>query len=133
MAVNWFASFKDIPWARVLEVAPSIAEGARNLWQRVASKPGQGPDATPVAQAGAKPDAEVLAALEVRVVPLERRTTKLEDEARSSFEVVKSMAEQHSQLVSAVDSLLVRTRVLLRISGLLALALIALFVLVLTR
>lgn len=43
------------------------------------------------------------------------------------------MADQHSQLVQAVDVLLVRTRVLVRISVLLGVACVALLVLVLSR
>ncbi|MEW6687999.1 MAG: hypothetical protein AB1452_02800 [Pseudomonadota bacterium] len=132
MPVNWFASFRNVPWDKVLSGLPAVLEGAKSLWQRVAGdrESSSAANATPTATA---PGTELLAALDVRVGPLERRAAKLEEEARASFEVVRSMAEQHSQLVHAVDVLLVRTRVLLRLCALLGVAVIALLVLVLAR
>lgn len=132
MPINWFASFRDVPWDKVLSGVPAVAEKAKSMWQRVAgdAAPASAAEATPTA---ASTSADLLAALDVRVGPLERRAAKLEEEARASFDVVRSMAEQHSQLVHAVDVLLVRTRVLLRLCALLGLAVVALLALVLTR
>jgi hypothetical protein len=131
MAVNWFASLRDVPWSKVLGMAPTIVDNGRKLWDHVAKK-----KAEAAAPAGAKtppPVPESLAAIEIRLAAVEKRAAQLGEEAVSSFDVVRSLAEQHSQLVNAVDVLLVRTRVLVRVIILLAVAIAALFLLVLTR
>lgn len=133
MAVGWFASFKDIPWAKALNVAPAIVDKGKRLWSSVAEhKPRSSPDRS--ISAGS----DALSAAEVRVHALELKTLQLEEEAVSSFDVVRSIAEQHSQiaeqhaeLVSAVDVLLVRTRVLSWACALLGLSTAALLVVVL--
>ena len=124
MASGWYAAFKDIPWSKALSVAPAIAERGRKLWGRAQPRAASVP---PLSAAGA----EALPALEVRCSTLESRIAQLDEEMVSSFEVVQAIAEQHSELVRAVDILLERTRVLLRACILLGAALVALLVLVL--
>jgi hypothetical protein len=75
-----------------------------------------------------------------RIDSLEVRTAQLGEEAASSFEVVRAIAEQHSQLaeqhaqlVDAVDVLIVRTYVLLWTCAILALAVVALVLVALAR
>lgn len=133
MATKWLASFKEIPWHKALSVAPSIAEGGRKLWARVARR-SEDSTGSPVAapQPGASPS-EFLAAFEVRVHGLETRIARVEEESASSHEVVRSLAEQHSQLVGAVDALIARTSILLRVCIALGILAIALLILVLMR
>lgn len=100
-----------------------LLEKGRSLWERVSSRrsaiePAAPPESIPA---------------ELKIPALERRLGHLEDEASASFEVVSSMAQQHSQLaeqhaevVQVVERLLQRTRLLLWTSGVLAFALIAL-------
>jgi hypothetical protein len=64
---------------------------------------------------------------------LEKKTAELGQEAMSSFEVVRSLTEQHSQVVRAVDVLIARTRVLVRVCILLAVAVVALFIFAVLR
>ncbi|MCC6210778.1 MAG: hypothetical protein IT513_07025 [Burkholderiales bacterium] len=122
-------SFRNIAWDKVLGAAPPIAEAARKLWQKVAGAPVEPrfADATPVL------NPELLAAIDVRVGPLQQRMAALEQESRASFDVVRSMAEQHTQLVEAVDMLLARTQLLLRLVMLLGAAVLALAVLLAVR
>lgn len=100
-----------IPWSKLLSMSPTIVEGARMLWKGVATLQAKVPE----------PQAtdERRAELEVRVQALERRVEQLGEEATASFEVVKSitqehskLAEHHAELVNAVDGLLARIRVL---------------------
>lgn len=138
MTINWFTSLKDVPWEKVLSVAPSIVERGKNIWTKFASEDAQAADSQlstlrPPADQAASSASEALAALDARVNALERRTAGLKEESASSFEVVKSIASQHSELVHAVGVLLVRTRVLVRVCVLLALLSIALFFLILNR
>jgi len=138
MSINWIASLKDVAWEKVLAVAPSIVESGRKIWNKSANKESPVPEAETSTVLGPPVQGdltvpEALAAFEVRMKKLERRTAGLREESASSFEVVHSLAGQHSELVHAVDVLLVRTRVLVRVCVLLGLSLIALFILVLSR
>jgi hypothetical protein len=108
MAIGWYESLKDIPWSKALGVAPSIAERGKTLWDRVKSREAKAPGA------------------------LEARVAELNQELAASFELVQAMAEQHSELVRAVDLLLARTRVLLRACMVLGAVLAAVLVLLLT-
>jgi len=133
MSINWFASLKDVAWEQVLAVAPSIVERGKKIWSKSTDREAQVSEAeistvlSPPVQ-GALTGPEALAAFEIRVRRLERRTAGLQEESVASFEVVHSLAGQHSELVHAVDVLLIRTRVLLRVCVVLGLAVAALFV-----
>jgi len=133
MAVDWLASLKHVPWSKVLGAAPTIVEGGRKLWDRVARRNAEETPAGAAKRDAPLPVPEALAAMELRLDALETKSAQLRDEAVASFDVVRSMAEQHSQLVHAVDVLLVRTRVLVRVCILLGLVCVALFVLILSR
>jgi hypothetical protein len=94
--------------AETREGAWALVEKGRQLWSSVASRKARSTHA-----------AEAHAAVEVRLQVLESRAAGLEEEAVSSFEVVRSITEQHSQLAEhnarlaeTVDALLARTRLL---------------------
>lgn len=115
---------------KALDLAPALVEKAKGLWDKVS---GRAPAAPPTsAQEGAPP--------EVRILILEHRVARLEEEAKASFEVVGSIAQQHSQLteqhlevVQAADRLEARSRLLAWICGALTLALAALLAYVLLK
>jgi len=131
---QWFGSFRDAAWSKAVSLAPAMVERCRKLWNGVAQRPARtAPSATPEEPAGA----EALPALEVQVHGLRSRARRLEDEAAASFEVVRAIAEQHSQLaeqqaalIDAVQLLLARTRALFVALGLVALAVVALLIVV---
>ena len=108
MAISWYDSLKDLPWSKALGTAPSISERGKALWERVGRRAPKPPSA------------------------LEARVGELNEELIASFEVVQAMAEQHSELVTAVDVLLARTRLLLRTCAVLGAVLVAVLVLLLT-
>lgn len=114
---------------KALALAPSLVEGAKKLWDRVASRDSR--------RMPSAPSAEPLPA-ELRIPALEQRIAGLEGEAASSFEVVSSIAQQHSQLaqqhaelVQVADLLLARTRLLSWSCAILAAALLSLLMFVL--
>ena len=116
-------------WEKVLSAAPGIADAARMLLQRVS-----GPPAAP--QTAAAPQAltpEQLSAIDVRLGPLQQRMSALEQESRASFDVVRSMADQHTHVVGAVDALLAGTRRLQTIAAALGVAVLVLAVLLAMR
>jgi predicted nucleic acid-binding Zn-ribbon protein len=125
-------------WKDVFSTAPSILEEAKKLWTRVVSKDAR--VSRPKVQAAAASGSEALSAIDVKFDSLEQKTKLLEDEAVSSFDVVRLIAQQHSQLseqhmrlVEAVDGVLDRMRALQWICGMLALALLAILVLLIAR
>jgi len=104
----------NIPWGKVVENAPKLADGAARLWGAV-RKRGDGaaedgaagdvaaemvaPDAAPEATA-----VEQLAArLAGRVEALEGRVGELQAQLAASSELVKDLAEQNAQLVQRIE------------------------------
>jgi hypothetical protein len=120
-------AFKTIPWKEVLVAAPSVVQGARKLWSSVKGKEEALATAGTQAEPSPHSHAEALAALDARLVVLESRLKVVSDEAAASSELIKSLAEQNSRLVQAVEILRIRTRALLWLSSVLALAILALF------
>jgi hypothetical protein len=133
MAIGWLAAFKTIPWKEVLVAAPPIVQGARKLWSSVTRK--EEPISPPSPQFDDKlsSHSEALAAIDARLALLESRTKEISDEAVSSSELIKSLAEQNSRLVQAVEILRIRTRALLWLSSVLGLAIVGLFLWLLLR
>lgn len=133
MAVHWLTSLRNIPWTQVLQVAPSLVEGSRKLWGRLANREAgvsTGPGSPGVAESS---PTEQIAALEIRLHAMQKELQQIGGEMVSSFDVVKSLSEQHSEMVKAMDVLISRTRVLLWVCAVLAAAVAALAVLVLSR
>jgi len=131
MASIWFSSFKDIDWSKALGVARAMADNARDLWARASARTGGA--TTPSHLQAPAGKTEIESALELRVHELEKKVSHMDEEIVSSFDVVRALTEQHSQLASAVDVLIARTKVLLRAALLLGVAIIALLALLLSR
>jgi hypothetical protein len=107
MAIGWMSAFKAIPWGDVIAAAPTVAQGAKKLWTAVRhgnAETGIGADAG--APAG---DAQS------RLHELEAGISDLKRESAAASELIKSLAEQNSRLVDAVEILRLRTRALLAI------------------
>lgn len=133
MTVNWLASLKDVPWSKVIGMAPTIVENGKKLWDKVSSRTGGDSSGETTQSAADLPVPAAIAAFELRLEALEKKSAQLREEAVASFDVVRSITDQHSQVVQAVDVLLVRTRLLVRVSVLLGITCLALLVLVLSR
>ena len=103
MPISWITAFKVIPWADVIEATPAILRGAKQLWGKV--------------QRNEAPPAQVPVAAvdtpEARLAALEARVQQLSDEARASSELIEQLAQHNARLVDAVQTLRVRTRVLM--------------------
>lgn len=133
MAVNWLASLKYVPWSKVISMTPAIVESGGKLWERISSRRTQASTAESPAGQAPPSTPEALAAIEIRLMTLEKKSAELGEEAVSSFQVVKSIVDQNAQVVQAVDVLLARTQLLVRVSVLLGFVCVALLVLVLAR
>lgn len=133
MPADWKTSFKAAPWAKVLSLAPSIVDGAKNLWRKVASKDAPLLEPSVPLQEKVYSADTAVAAVEKQVQALELRTAKLRDEIGLSSEIIDKLAEQQAQLVHAVDVLRARTRTLQWVSGLLAVGILVLIYLAVGR
>ncbi len=93
----------NIPWGQVLESAPKVADAAEKLWNAVINrKKGDqqtGANAKNVVDA-AQSDTEILKS---RLSALEEHVLSLEDQMSASTELIKTLAEQNSQLVRRVE------------------------------
>ena len=121
-----------IPWSKLISMSPTIVEGGRVLWKAVAQRQARVPPAPAPEQRHT--------AVDERLDALEKKVAQLGEEAAASFEVVKSitqehsrLAEHHDELVHAVDALLARTRLLVWLSTILACVLVAVLALVAVR
>jgi hypothetical protein len=133
MPVRWSSLFREIPWSGVLGAATSVAEAAKSAWSRMQKKETEPAKPGPALAQPGTDAAERIAALEIRLQALEKRNSELAQEAVASFEVVRSLTDQHSKVAGAVDALIERNRIVLRVCVLLAVAIVALFVFVVAR
>lgn len=101
MPINWITAFKLIPWSDVIEATPKLVRGARQLWERTQRRePSEALGGSGASQAD-------------RLAALERTVQELQEELRSSTQLLEQLAEHNARLVDAVARLRVRTRVLL--------------------
>ena len=115
---GWIAAFKVIPWAELIVAAPAVVRGAQKLCATVRKQ--EAPelsDQDPVARQRA----------------LEAQIDELRRELTAASELVTKLAEQNSRLVSAVEILRMRTRVLFLAAVIMCGALILLAIVVLSR
>lgn len=107
MSISLLGAVKAVPWGDVIAAAPSVVQGANALWDRVAKKRPKGETDAPVAAAPAG------STMDVRLAALEQVVTELQKEALASSQLIRSLAEQNVQLVSEIEVLRLRSRVLL--------------------
>lgn len=101
MAIGWLTVLKMVPWADVIENAPKVAIGAKKLWDKVGKKPAA-PELVPtVVSSTPEP---TLAQLRDQVAALQQVTEDLHQQMLDSTELIKTLAEQNTQLVKRVES-----------------------------
>ena len=105
MAAPWSTLFSAIPWSDVIAHAPTVAKGARKLWQKV-GKHHEESTTTPVA-----PDAAV-ADPNARFGAIDIRLAELEARQQDSTELLAALAAQNAELVRATEALRRRTQIL---------------------
>ncbi|MBM3398591.1 MAG: hypothetical protein FJY28_08150 [Betaproteobacteria bacterium] len=107
MAIPWLMALKVIPWGDVIEHAPSVLKAARKLMDR------QPPDAagrasTPTSVSAVPSLGELKNALVAAQGQIERQAQT----QRELTETLAELAEQNARLISTVEVLRLRTRVL---------------------
>ncbi len=101
MAIGWLTVLKMVPWADVIENAPKVAIGAKKLWDKVGKKPATPELAPTVVSSTPEP---TLAQLRDQVAALQQVTEDLHQQMLDSTELIKTLAEQNTQLVKRVES-----------------------------
>lgn len=107
MAIPWFALLKTVPWTDVIANAPTVANGAKRLWNSVAGKstlaeiPPVGPQASASGQ-------DETAAMRAELRALKITTTELHQQMLTSSELIRELAEQNTALIKRVESYRVR-------------------------
>jgi hypothetical protein len=110
MAIPWLMALKVIPWGDVIEHAPSVLKAARKLMDRQ-SPPAPGEAGTP---ATTTPVSAVpsLGELKNALIAAQGQIDRQAQTQRELTATVTELAEQNARLISTVEVLRLRTRVL---------------------
>ena len=123
MAIPWLLALKVIPWGDVIEHAPNVLKAARKLMDRQRAEPDPCSTTAVDLAGGALPSlGELKNRLIAAQVQLDRQTQTQAEMAQTLAE----LAEQNARLVSAVETLRVRTRLMLWALAALAVAVVCL-------
>ena len=117
MALPWLLALKVIPWGDVIEHAPKVLNAARKLMDRDKTALPPGPRAEPLDLGQAPPS---LGELKNRLVEARQLIDQQAVVQEQMAQTLAELAEQNARLVSAVDVLRKRTRLLLWAAALLA-------------
>jgi len=109
MALPWLTLIKAVPWADVIEHAPTVLSGAQKLWQRLPGRGSATPTPAPgittpaVADAGQSLSAQV-AELRASVVAAEQVVVELQARLSESNTLIRDMAEQQVQMLAQIEA-----------------------------
>lgn len=110
MPLPWLTALKVIPWGNVIEHAPTVLKAARKLMDRQKGEPVPG-SGTAVDLAGEA--VPTLGELKNRLIAAQLQLNEHAQMQAQLTETVAALAEQNAQLVSAVQVLRQRTRLLM--------------------
>lgn len=103
MAIGWLAVLQMVPWSDVIKNAPKVADGAKKLWDAVGKKPPAQGSPSDLAASTLSPDAQAIATLQARVAALEAATSDLHNQMLASSGLIKTLAEQNTQLIQRIE------------------------------
>ncbi len=110
MAIPWLTVLQAVPWGDVIRNAPKVADGAKKLWQNVGRTPAAAPAATDVAAAPPQTRDEALAALQAQAVAQQAALAELHAQMQAASELIKTLAEQNTELIRRAEALRARLR-----------------------
>jgi hypothetical protein len=117
MAISWLTALKVIPWGDVIEHAPTVLKGARELLDRQRQRRRDTSEPATGAQAGAigtpDPTSPDLRALQQQLATAHEDLARLQQTQDQITQTVAELAEQNTRLVAAVELLRKRTRLLM--------------------
>lgn len=104
--MGWLTALKFLPWGEMIEYAPKLVNGAQKLWQRVKTEKAE-TDAIIIDQ---EPESLDQAARELQ--ELKQQLQDMQAQQLELSNLVSELAAQNQHLVSAVNILRVRSRIL---------------------
>lgn len=132
MALPWLTALKVIPWGDVIEHAPKVLKGARDLLDRQRQRRHEteasprDPNAHVIEMPGPTPPE--VHELQRQLAAARDEVTRLQQTQDRITQTVAELAEQNTRLVAAVELLRKRTRLLMGAVLVLAVGLGALYV-----
>jgi len=112
MAIPWLLALKVIPWGDVIEHAPKVLNAARKLMDRQSGE--AAPAVSTTATADLVGDAQPsLGELKNRLIAAQVQLDRQAEMQTQLTQTLTELAEQNARLVSAVEVLRLRTRMLL--------------------
>lgn len=117
MAIPWLLALKVIPWGDVIEHAPKVLKGARDLLDRQrqrgreAAATASDPRAQVIEMPG--PATPEVRALQQQLAAARDDIGRLQQTQDQITQTLAELAEQNSRLVAAVELLRKRTRLLM--------------------
>lgn len=122
MPLPWLTALKVIPWGDVIEHAPKVLSAARKLLERQrAPRPAPAAGDSVIPMPSAEPPS--LGELKNRLIAAQQQIDSQAQAQEQLAQTVAELAEQNARLVSAVEVLRLRTRLMLWGFALLVLAL----------
>jgi hypothetical protein len=114
MAIPWLLALKVIPWGDVIEHAPKVLNAARKLMDRQRSQPAPAVATTSTITTDWASDAPPsLGELKNRLITAQGQIDRQAEMQTQLTQTLAELAEQNARLVSAVELLRLRTRMLL--------------------
>jgi hypothetical protein len=112
MAIPWLLALKVIPWGDVIEHAPKVLNAARKLMDRQRTEPAPAVSTTANADWVGETQPS-LGELKNRLIAAQVQLDRQADTQEQLAQTLAELAEQNARLVSAVEVLRLRTRMLL--------------------
>ena len=131
MALPWLTALKVIPWGDVIEHAPKVLKGARDLLERQRQRGREAEPPAPDLRAGVidlpDPTPPEVRELQQQLAAAREDVARLQQTQDQITQTLAELAEQNTRLVGAVELLRKRTRLLMGAVLVLALVLGALW------
>jgi hypothetical protein len=110
MPIPWLVVLQSVPWTDVIKNAPKVADGAKKLWSTIGKKPTVAETEAAHDHPKKSPEADTISVLQAKLTVVEASVSDLHEQMLASSELIKSLAEQNTQLIERVE--LHRVRVL---------------------
>ena len=108
MPIPWLLVLQSVTWTDVIKNAPKVAEGAKKLWSAVGKKAGGEALQADGSEKPISAEALTVPQLQARLAALELATDELHHQMLASSELIKTLAEQNTQLIAHIETNRVR-------------------------
>jgi len=108
MPIPWLVVLQSVPWTDVIKNAPKVAEATKKLWSTVGKKAPMQELPAASSEISLSPESEAIAVLQARLAAMEAATTDLHSQMLASSELIKTLADQNTQLVERMEATRIR-------------------------